>query len=323
MPIYTNATGVPLSLAVFLATDRYDYIPGTISATGLLKSTRQQVLTRRVPLEDAASDIITLVKSRLGTACHDSIELAWKTNYQGAMKALGYPQEIIDRVCLNPDPENLPANAIPVYMEQRVSREIDGMKITGKFDFVAEGRVEDFKTTTVYTWINSNKDDDFQLQGSIYRWLNPKIITQDHMAIQFLFTDWMAGRSADPKYPSYPVMPKKIPLLSLDDTEQYIRSKLSAFTRCSSLQEEELPPCNDKELWRRAPQYKYYKNPQKMARSTKNFDKRDEAYSQLAADNGVGIVVEVPGQVMACNYCAAFSVCTQKDALIADGSLII
>jgi len=41
----------------------------------------------------------------------------------------------------------------------------------------------------------------------------------------------------------------------------------------------------------------------------------------MAADGGVGIVVEKPGQVLACKYCPAFPICSQKDELIADGSL--
>jgi hypothetical protein len=88
--------------------------------------------------------------------------------------------------------------------------------------------------------------------------------------------------------------------------------------------EGELPLCTDKELWRKEPAYKYYKNPASAAsgsRSTKNFDTIAEAHARLLEDGNVGTVVEVPGEVVACKYCNAFPVCTQKDALIADGSL--
>jgi hypothetical protein len=36
---YTNASNIPPAVAVFLATDNYDYDPHTISATALLKTT--------------------------------------------------------------------------------------------------------------------------------------------------------------------------------------------------------------------------------------------------------------------------------------------
>lgn len=326
MQTYVNNTGVPLSVAVYLATDHYDYVPNAISATALLKSVRQQVLPRRIPRGSPAAqtELLSVVKSRIGTSIHDGIERAWTGgHYKAAMQSLGYPQKVIDRVVVNPDGELAP-DAIPVYMEVRSFRELDGFRISGKFDLVAEGRLEDFKSTGTFTWINNTKTEDYRLQGSIYRWLNPEIITQDHMAIQFFFTDWMPGRAkADPLYPQRITEQLLIPLMSLQETEEYIRSRLQLFSQHIDADESELPLCTDKELWRRDPEYKYYKNPAKTARSTKNFDNLFEASQRQREDGGVGIVVTVPGQATACKYCAAFPVCTQKDQLIADGSLIL
>lgn len=324
MGSYTNHTGVPLSLAVYLATDSYDYEPGTVSATGLIRPVRQAILSRRVPPEMAIPDVLSVVKSRTGHAIHDSVERAWLYNYGPALKSLGYPQDVIDRVVINPDPKTLAPDAIPVYMEQRERRMIDGIMVTGKYDFVAEGALEDFKTTTVFTWIKGNKDEDHQLQGSIYRWLNPDIITDDHMNIRYIFTDWMPGRAAaDPKYPNRPIESRRIPLLSLMETGHYIRNRIQLLEQLKDLPEAQLPECTDKELWRSEPVYKYYKNPAKRARSTKNFDNARDAHAHAQADGNVGIVVEVPGQVVACKYCPAFAVCTQKDRLIASGDLIM
>ena len=47
MSVYLNPSQVPLSLAVFLATDNYDYEPDTISATGLIRPLRQIILAKR------------------------------------------------------------------------------------------------------------------------------------------------------------------------------------------------------------------------------------------------------------------------------------
>ena len=46
---FTNKNNIPLSLAVWLVTDEYDYVdkPNYISATSLLKPTRQLVLSKR------------------------------------------------------------------------------------------------------------------------------------------------------------------------------------------------------------------------------------------------------------------------------------
>jgi hypothetical protein len=322
MQTYLNQTGVPLSVAVYLATDHYDHVPDAISATSLIKPVRQQILPGRVPAEQAKADVLSFVKSRIGTSIHDGLERVWVGgHYKEAMLALGYPQKIIDRVVVNPVGK-LPEGAIPVYMEIRSFREINGVRISGKFDFVAEGRLEDFKSTSTFTWVKETKVEDYKLQGSIYRWLNPGIITQDHMAIQFFFTDWMPGRAKqDPKYPQRQVEQQLIPLLSLDETERYIRNKLAQYDKYRDAAEQEIPECTDEDLWRREPSYKYYKNPAKRLRSTKNFETLAEANKRLAEDGNVGVVVTVPGEVVACRFCAAFPICTQKDKYIADGTL--
>lgn len=319
---YLNGAEIPLSVAVYLATDNYDHESHTISATALLKPTRQLILAERLPPEHQLVDIVSLVKSRHGTAVHDAIERAWVTNHKQALIDLGYPKGMVGKVLINPEPEQVTGGIIPVYMEQRLYKEYRGHTISGKFDFLAEGRLEDFKNTSTFTWINDNKAEDYSLQGSIYRWLDPVRITNDHIAINYLFSDWMPGRAqADPKYPKHPVMQRLYPLLSLAETEQFVAAKLAELARHKNTPEEQLPLCNDKDLWRSAPEFKYYKNPQKMARSTKNFDNIQDAYQRRAEDGNVGIVVEKPGQVMACKYCPAFALCSQKDALIADGSL--
>lgn len=330
MTQYINTTDIPLSLAVFLATDNYDYSNEAthISATSLLKSVRQLILSSRVPTEDAGIDLGNMISSRMGSAIHDAIESAWvdADKREKALQLLGYPKSVINRIRINPSKEELQTNEdiIPVYLELRSKREIDGFTVSGKFDFVAEGRVEDFKTTSTYTVMNNTKDADYILQGSIYHWLNPEIITSDTMAIQFIFTDWSAAKArTDPNYPQKRFQTRVFNLLSLQETESYIRKKLALISKYWNADAKDIPECTDAELWRSEPVWKYYKNPEKLSRSTKNFDSKQEAYIRLAEDGGVGIIKEVPGQVVACKYCSAFTACNQKDSLISSGDLIL
>ena len=196
--------------------------------------------------------------------------------------------------------------------------------VSGKFDFIGDGRVEDFKSTSVYTAMRGSNDDKYILQGSIYRWLNPKLVTKDEMAIQFIFTDWSKAKAMqDPKYPQQRIQQKLLPLKSIQETDAFIQRKLSQIDQHWDAPEETIPLCSDEDLWRSEPVFKYYKNPQKTARATKNFDTRQDAYLKLAEDGNVGIVKEVPGQVTACKYCSAFSICSQKDTLIAQGDLLM
>ena len=249
------------------------------------------------------------------------------------MAALGYAPGLIRKIRVNPPPELdkliETGEIIPVYTEQRVYRDIpvEGaatVRVSGKFDLVTDGVVQDVKNTTTYTYTHQNKAEDQTLQGSIYRWLDPERITADYMQVHYLFSDWQAFRVQSEKgYPPHRVMSVKLPLLSLPETEAFVRRKLTDLVRLKSVPEEELPECTDKELWRQPPTFKYYKNPQKMTRSTKNFDNRHDAYMRLSDDGNTGLVVETGGEVRACKYCPAFPLCTQKDRLIANGSLKI
>lgn len=326
MPQLTNYTGISLPLAVWLAEDTYDFKRGTrkaISATSLLKSRRQILLTELMP-EDMRQtpDVSDFIKSRMGTSFHDSIESAWKRNYRGSMKSLGFPDDVINRMTINPThadlvhlQNTLPDRPIPIYLEQRAEREIDGYIITGKFDMVLDGELNDFKSTSAWAWVFGGKDEDYRLQGSIYRWLNPDKITKDHMHIQFIFTDWQRQQAlSNPRYPQKVLEERRLDLMSLQETENWIREKIRSLEEVADLPEPELPHCTDKELWRSETVWKYYKDPTNMTRSTKNCSSEAEAQQYRATKGrGQGVILEIPGKPKACSYCAAFPVCTQKD----------
>lgn len=321
---YINTQAVPLSLAVFLATDNYDYNddPFTISATSLLKPLRQLILGSRASSQDNGVDLSGMLSSRMGNAIHDAVERSWVHNYKNAMAALRYPKSVIDRVVINP--ENPSEDQIAVYLEQRSTRKVGKWTISGKFDFVGDGRVEDFKSTSVFTAIHGTKDEDYIWQLSIYRWLNPNLITQDEGAIQWIFTDWVRAKAmADKNYPQNRHVEKIFPLKTIQETDSFIKRKLELIERYWDAPEDKIPECSIDELWQSDPTFKYYKDPTKTARSTKNFDNKQEAYARLREDGGVGLVKEVPGTVKACKYCPGFGECTQKDRLIYSGALVL
>jgi hypothetical protein len=320
----SNNSDISLPLAVWLLADDYDYQTDEnyISATKLMRPLRHLVLPHRIPdKERPMPDVQDYIASALGKALHDSIEKAWTNGYTKALKMMGYSEDIISHVRINPDePEE---GTIPIYIEQRAKRTIKIMgkvyTIGGKFDMVMEGKVMDNKSTTVYTWIYGGKDDDYRLQGSIYRWLNPDKITEDTIRINFIFTDWSAADArANPKYPQQRVAYKEIPLLTVEETEAWIIWKLTQVQKYWGVPENQVPECTDEELWRSAPKYKYYSDPLKTTgKSTKNFDALSEANQWWKVEkSGKGIVITVPGEVKRCGYCEAFNICTQKDRYI-------
>ena len=316
--VLTNYGEIALPLAVWLAADGYDFNPGqskSISATSLLKPVRQILLQERLTDETRIqTDVSDRIASRLGHTIHDGIEKAWKGSYKESMKLLGYPQKLIDRVVINPtDPQ---PEDFPVYLEQRVSKEFMGYRISGKFDMILDGTIHDFKSTSAFSW-KGNKDEDYAMQGSVYRWLNRDKVTQDRMYIHFIFTDWQKHEARrNPDYPQQRLATKTFDLLSLSQTEDWLRTKFKTLEQYALEDEDKLPQCTDKDLWRSDPVWKYFSDPLKAdtpgARSTKNFDNPAEA-NAFKAEKGKGVVVHVPGQVKACSYCPVFNICTQKD----------
>ncbi len=328
--IITNNHGISLPLAVWLLYDNYDYnnTERYISATTLLKSTKQIILGKRIPAAEREMDVSDFIAARLGHAIHDSVEKAWTVNGRKAMMQLGYPEHISNNIIVNPTKEQLAANPelIPVWMEQRATKEVviddKTWLVGGKFDIVIQGRLFDSKSTSVYSYIMGDKDRDYAYQGGIYRWLNPELITEDHVYIQFIFTDWQrAEAKRRDNYPKQRLLEHPVLMPSIEETQDFVVNKIKELARLWNSPEEHIPPCTDKELWRSDPSYKYYSDPEKAkdpsARSSKNFDSLSDANAHLL-DKGKGIVITKLGEPKACEYCPAFNICKQKDAYFAE-----
>jgi hypothetical protein len=323
---YTNNEAIPLSLAVFLATDNYAHNddPKTISTTSLLKPLKQIILATRTPKGSGMSDISTKIASCIGTAIHSGLEASWANNHKQAMTDLGYPKKIVDAVRINPSKEELDADdsIIPVYLEIRTNKLIAGWTISGQFDLVLEGKVHDLKTTGTYSYISKSNDTKYIQQASIYRWLNPTIITDNVMSILFAFTDWSKLASMTQKdYPKSKLLEQSYNLMSLPETEMFIKNKLALINKHLLSAEADIPECSKEDLWEGETKWKYYKDPNKTARSTKNFSDPILAHERLMGDGGVGIVKEIRGKVKACNYCDCSAICSQFKKLQQEGRL--
>ena len=194
--MYTNFTNIPFPLAVWLAAnDSYDLKPHplTISATSFLQSTKSLVLGQQLAAKGQSTtvDIADLIPAAVGSAVHSGAENSWINSRVQGMKSLGMVDHIIRRIKLHPDKPSVDP-MLDVYIERRSNRKIGKWTVSGKFDFVHECRVKDIKTTKVYNWIKGSNDEKYRIQGSIYRWLNPTIITDDFIDIMMIFTDWSA-----------------------------------------------------------------------------------------------------------------------------------
>jgi hypothetical protein len=318
---YSNVSDVPLAIGVFLATDTYDHDdrPNVISATTLMKPLRQIILPKRIPKGMALPKLADMMRTAVGRAVHDAIERAWRYNHVQAMLDMGYPQHIIDRVKINPTESELDSNTIPVYIEQRAERKVGKWIVTGKYDIVCDGRVQDYKTATTWSYMNQVNKVKQSQQGSIYKWLNEDIVYDDEIDIHHIFLDWSVAKTNDQNYPQRMFIDQTISLMSVAETDLFVKRKLALINKYWDAKEKDIPECSDDELWRTDPVFKYFGDA-KNIKSSKVFDDRNDAYTYLANKNK-GEIREVPGKVTACKYCDAFQACTQKDRLVQGGFL--
>lgn len=328
----TNKNDISLLLAVWLLADFYDYEAGKgsdkpyLSATTLMRPTKQIILGQRIPIEDRRDeDVEDYIARALGHTIHDGIEQAWVKQGKRNLTKLGFPANMVENLKINPTDEEVRAdpNIIPVYLEQRLYREIDGYVIGGKFDAIVDGRIEDAKSTSVWAYIFGSRDDEHTLQLSLYKWLDagqelPKI-HEDYGRINYVFTDWQkaeARRQPD-RYPQRRTHHKDLILEEPDKTELWVRQKLADLKKYLNKSESEIPKCTPEELWQGDTEYKYYKDPAKAntpgARSTKNFGTDLAAANRFMVEQGgVGIVKAFPGIPKRCPYCPGFDICNQR-----------
>lgn len=304
---FTNTHDINIVLLPWLLGDEYDYSPNEkeISTTTLMKPIRQTVLLNR--LKESSIDVSELIASRLGTAIHDSVEKSWTGDRYRILTNL-YPENVVDRLVVNPtEPVK---KDIPIYIENRAYKKIMGWNISGKYDFIFNGKLVDLKTTSTWNYIYGSKDKDYQLQMSIYRWLNPDLVTEDEADICMIFTDWQKQKAlTQSDYPKLRVLTKKIRLLSLVQTELWIRERIKLLEANMDLAEP--VKCTDEELWLPEPVYSYYADPTKLTRATKNFDSLVEANAYLAT-KGKGVVIPKPRLPRRCGYCPVYDICTQR-----------
>lgn len=285
---FTNKHNLPQYIVDWLLHDDYDYAddPLHISATTLMKPVRATLIPIRHH-ENLETDVLDLIAARLGSAIHDSIE---RIDTPGVTK------------------------------ETRVSREvlIDDVvyTVTGKFDILTEEedgfRLRDIKTTSVWAYIYGGKDEDYRRQLSIYRWLlSPDYQVKDIGYIDFMFTDWQASKAKqDSSYPQSRIrMGYKISLMTLEETENYVRERLELIHANKDVVDDDLPHCTNKELWATPEKFAVMKNGNK--RATKLCDSQQEAEQYMSAKNIAGYIQHRPAKVKRCKYCAAAPFCSQ------------
>ena len=317
----TNNKNISLNMAIFLATDNYDYNKESnyISVTSLLKPLRA-IITGLNSKASAEPDVLDFVASRVGTAIHTASENAWLNgNYKKSMWKLGCTSQVINAIKVNPTKEEVETTEgiMPVYLERRSIKEIEGFKVGGKFDCVMDGNIRDIKTVKAFSYMK-NDMEPYRLQLSIYRWLNQDIIPSNIGYVDMLITDWKQYEAdAKPEYPQTPVVEKRIKLMSLTETEEWLKKRLNSITQLINVPQDQLPLCTPEELWASPDKWAFYAKPESK-RATKVSEDQSVINQMYIEKGSKGRVEYRAGTPKRCDYCLKAE-CSQAQDFILQG----
>ena len=271
---FIDTVGYPKHIAEWLTTNEYDYQEGVVSATSLLNPVRMKALTER-HWNELEMDIQHLESSRMGHAVHDSLEKAPMSNV--------------------------------LIQEKRFYTEIDGVKISGKPDLITKaneiifngkemklpidrivnmdvnsiGHLKDYKTTKTWKWIYGSGDDDYIKQLSTYRYILFKngYFLDDKGEIDFFFTNWQKkSAEKDKSYPQNKIRWKMFDLMTTDETEKWIKERLTLFKSVENTPDDELPECTKEEIWFEEDKYAIMKGKNIKATKVLSDEKEAEVY---------------------------------------------
>lgn len=318
--MYKNSD-LPLSIQAWLATDTYVKNPDVISASQFVKSVRQNILIERARAQGKVAshvDITSMMASRSGTATHAAIEHTWVSGqYAVGLEVLGLPTKSIAKIHVNPDDDfKVPRDDIAVYMEKFVEAEgWDNVWVGGTADCIWDGQLQDFKETSTFSYGDAGKLRAYTIQGSIYRFAAPQLITEDVALFIEMYKDWTAGKAFGAKYPPERIVAVPVTLWSITETGAFIRERIMQLDKFTNAPDHKIPYCDDTTLWRGASTFKYYSDAANKKASAV-FDNEGDALREKRT-KGKGIVVEHKPKAKACNYCEASAICGQA-ALMRD-----
>lgn len=274
----TNKFGLPESLVKACEVEKHNK-PGEVSATTLLKGTKQIILTDRY-WEELEDDVSDRVWALFGTAVHKLLEEA------------------------NPT----------AFTEESFSSKVGGETVTGRVDLydMANKTLTDYKTASVWKVIFGDYED-WRRQGLIYAWLmRNEGLAVDRCRFVAMLRDWSAGEAL--RKPDYPksqvaIFEFNVTEENLGEIERFIKDKVADIEASKVLDDDDIEPCSPEERWERASTYAVMKEGRKTA--VRVFESKDDA-NKFAADSSKGFSVEErKGKSVRCeSYCPCREHCS-------------
>lgn len=181
--------------------------------------------------------------------------------------------------------------------EQKIEVPVGGTTIVGVPDAHGDGCLYDYKVTSVWSLILGEKKE-WEQQLNCYRWLlSQKGINIEKIQIIAILKDHIMRKAVESDYPKKPLIAVDIPMWSLEETEEYIMSRLEAH--------KEITPCTTEERWSKPTTYAVkMKNVKTAKRVLPSHDEAAEWMVNNIKDIKNAHIEERPGEDSKClRYC--------------------
>lgn len=286
--IITNKLNLPEAYVKAISNSRHN-ADKTLSATTLLKGTKEIILTHR-HFDNITIDASEEVWAVFGTAVHSILE----HQEDDAFKEEAFTVE---------------------------PKGYAGWKISGKVDRynMATETIEDWKTASVWKVIK-NDFQEWRTQGLIYAWLlREHGLNVRHIRFVALLKDHSKTEAKrNPDYPQEPVYIYEYDVneSELDGVKNRAEYKLCSVIENSHKEDNDIPECTPEERWTTAAKFAVMKEGRKTA--VKLFDTEEDAQKfidELEKEKDKHSIEERKGQDKKCeDYCPCAAFCSYYKA---------
>ena len=279
----TNKFNIPQTFINVLDRPTYSKGKANLSVTQLINSPKIVALTKKFE-DELEQDVSDMVWSIFGSAVHKVLEHGQDDNH---------------------------------IVEERLSVEIDGWKISGAIDLQIKGdnfiEIRDYKT--VSAWSVMNEKIEWEQQLNLYAYLVEQVkkIPVISVGIVAIIRDWSRRDAANREgYPEAPVKEIPIKLWPFEQREAFIKERIHLHANCEFEVETDgdLPACTPEEMWEKPTMWAVKKVGGARARSVHTTNQ--EALETLAK-LGKAYEIEVrPGSRTRCeSFCPVSNYCQQ------------
>ena len=274
---YTNRKNLPPEGAEAISSRQDAYYKGEadFSVTELIDSPQLVYLQRKYESE-LVLDVHDLFSSWIGHLVHDSLEK--------------------------------PATARRLYCT------VDGVVVSGAFDYYLDGVLKDYKTTSVWTVIYGSSLKKWTAQLNMYAYLlrEDEGKEVEKAFIEAFMLDWSPSKAKyDHTYPQSRHMRIPIPLWTPEQQACYMEDRVDRHVNMAILGDlmSAFPECTPEEMWEEPTTYAVKKK--KNKRASKVFTDKEAAKEFAKTDEDFIIETRVGARRRCEDYCDVSQWCPQ------------